>query len=408
MASAAPPSSSPPQQDFVKRIDRGAKRVQGFWDRVTEGIEMQELWAQFRSEARSSYGLYSREVDWEKIGESKKWQRPFRAAGALFWALLMKLSPVRRLLLLLAIVLLTIHVDAREGGNSVSFFYLPNLGVWVLFVLLALELGDRVTMKRDLEIASEIQRWLVPESPPDVAGVDLAFATRAANTVAGDYYDAIVRGGPFSRSGPTTGGEPLPPKGGDNERLLVVVADVAGKSVPAAILMATFQASLRALEGTGAPFEEVVRGVNRYACANSLNGLRFVTAFLAEIALSTREMRYVCAGHNPPLLRRVDGGIEKIAAGGLPLGIEENEKYEFGCAHLNQGDCLVIYTDGVVEAINENGDEFGMPRLEELVKAAPAGEPAAETLRRISARVEQFAGQARQRDDITCMVLRSN
>jgi sigma-B regulation protein RsbU (phosphoserine phosphatase) len=407
MSSAAPSSSSspPPRQQFAQRIHRGAKGVQSFWSQVTEGIKLQDLWAQFRSEARSSYGLYSREVDWEKIGESKKWQRPFRAARALFWALLMKLSPTRRVVLLLALVLMVLPVGTRTQHGDVTIeFPWHGIGVALVFLLLALELADRVTMKRDLEIAREIQRWLVPESPPNIPGADLAFATRAANTVAGDYYDALLRGGPLSASD----GASAPVDGDNGGRLLVVVADVAGKSVPAAILMATFQASLRALEGTGLPFEELIHGVNRYACANSLNGLRFVTAFFAEIDMGTRDMRYVCAGHNPPLLRRTDGAVEKIAAGGLPLGIEPKEKYEVGRTRLNSGDRLVIYTDGVVEAVNEKDDDFGMPRLEELVRATPAGESAAQTLARISGSVDQFAGQARQRDDITCLVLRVN
>ena len=143
---------------------------------------MQALWGQFKAEARSSYGLYSREVDWEGIKSDIKWRRPFRIAWALFLAMLMKLTPARRVLLLLAMVLLLlpIGVPGDRGGLSIEFPW-HNLGVAIIFLLLALELADRVTMKRDLEIAREIQRWLVPESPPQVPGVDIAFSTRPAN-----------------------------------------------------------------------------------------------------------------------------------------------------------------------------------------------------------------------------------
>src|SRR5712692_8513478 len=294
--------SSSPSGGAAKKVRHATHAAEAFWQRVTEGIELQDLWVQFRSEARSSYGLYSRDVDWEKIGESNKWQRPFRIAWALFLAMLMKLSPARRVLLLLAMVLILFSGETKIAGEIVSFKF-EAFGVALLFLLLALELADRVTMKRDLEIAREIQRWLVPASPPQVPGVDIAFSTRPANTVAGDYYDAILRG----------------PAEGEPQRLLVAVADVAGKSVPAAMLMATFQASLRALEGSGAEFSELIRGLNRYACANSLNGLRFTTAFLAEINLSTRDLVYTSAGHNPPLLRRREGAIDKLEAGGLPF-----------------------------------------------------------------------------------------
>ena len=373
----------------AEKIGQAARSVETFWQRVTEGIELQDLWGQFKTEARSSYGLYSRDVDWAGIQSGTAWRRPFRIAWALFKAMLMKMSPARRVLLLLAIVMLVFSGEAKVAGEFISIKF-EALGASILFLLLALELADRVTMKRDLEIAREIQRWLVPESPPQAPGVDIAFSTRPANTVAGDYYDAILR----SRIE------------GQSQQLLLAVADVAGKSVPAAMLMATFQASFRALEGNGEGFAELVRGMNRYACANSLNGLRFTTAFLAQIDLSTHEMEYTSAGHNPPLLRRSSGAMEKLEAGGLPFGIEPDEKYERGAARLGPGDLLVIYTDGVVEAVNEREEQFEVKRLQEIVAATPASESAAATLARLTAAVDAFAGQARQYDDITCLILR--
>jgi hypothetical protein len=140
------------------------KRWQGvrdFWARVTEGLEIAELWGQFKSEAHASYGLYSKEVDWDEISKAKKRKRYFLAAWALFQAMLMKLSPARRVLLLVAVILVVFQPDMRFGGNEVTLG-LGWVGAAMLFVLLALELGDRITMKRDLEIAREIQQWLVP------------------------------------------------------------------------------------------------------------------------------------------------------------------------------------------------------------------------------------------------------
>src|SRR5712692_5260962 len=212
-------------------LDRLGSRMRDFWQRVTEGLQLEDLWTQFKSEARASYGFYSQDVDWEAVNRATQWQRPFYIARALFWALILKLSPARRVLLLLAIAMLLF-----SGMNVRRDFGI--LGTLTLFLLLVLELADRVTMKRDLVIAREIQQWLVPEAPPAVPGVDIAFATRPANTVAGDYYDAFLR--------------PLPSRDSGSQPLLIAVADVAGKSVPAALLMATFQASLRALTATPA------------------------------------------------------------------------------------------------------------------------------------------------------------
>jgi len=367
--------------------------VRGFWQRVTEGIQISDLWAQFRAETRSSYGLYAREVDWEEVQKGRRWQRPFRAAWALFQAMLMKLSPMRRVLLLLAILLLSSHVENRHGQTSTVFFDFPSLGALVLFLLLALELADRVTMKRDLEIAREIQRWLVPETPPDVPGYDIAFLSRPANTVAGDYYDTIPRG--LAR-----------PAGAKDGKLLLVVADVAGKSVPAAILMATFQASLRAIEATGTPLGELVHSLNLYVCENSRSGLRFITAFFAELETGSGEIRYTSAGHHPALVRRAAGGVEELSEGGLPLGIEQDEQFPAGQTRIGAGDILFIYTDGLVEAVNAKGEEFGKTRLTNLLRPCDGTNTAAEVLAHITRVLDGFVGVAPQHDDITCMVVR--
>ena len=292
-------------------INHAVRRTRSFWQRVTEGIEVQDLWEQFISEARASYSLYSRDVDWDSFKKEKDTARALKVGRAFFWAMLLKLSPARRVFLLIALVFCLLalinfkfnigkEIRLEWGGQ---FFFL--LGAASLILLLALELSDRVTMKRDLEIAREIQRRLVPTEPPHVAGFDIAFATRPANTVAGDYFDAFLRNA-----------NPAAP---DSRPMIVAVADVAGKGVPAALVMATFQASLRtlAIEPTSLP--KLITGLNRYACENGVGGQRFITAFLAEVDTATRALTFINAGHNLPLLRRATGEIERLQAGGLPF-----------------------------------------------------------------------------------------
>ena len=370
-------------------------RVRSFWKRVTEGLELQQLWGQFKAEAKSSYSLYSKDVDWDEIQREKsKLKRFVFGAWGLFQAMLMKLSPARRVLLLIAVVLLLFEPDVQSDHGRTGL-QLGWLGALILFVLLALELADRVTMKRDLEIAREIQQWLVPDQPPVVSGLDIAFATRPQNTVAGDYYDAFLR--------------PTLPHDSATPPLVVVVADVAGKSVPAALLMATFQSGLRALSATPESLDEIVVGLDRYARAHSLEGRRFTTAFLAEINPETREMRYVNAGHNSPILCRLTGQIERLETGGPPFGVplftEHEPVYPSARVQLSQGDLLFIFTDGVIEAVNDRGEEFGETRLIPCIKSAP-NESAADTLKRVMTEVNTFVGYARQHDDITCLVLR--
>jgi len=381
---------------------RIGRRIEGFWQRVTEGITVQVLWSQFMSEARASYSLYSREIDWEALRKETRGRRFRKTTSALFWAMLMKLSPARRVFLLIALFFAILALTKSQVMISISKnryeAALPNnflpvlLAVAALLILLALELADRVTMKRDLEIAREIQRWLVPESPPQVAGVEIAFVSRPANTVGGDYYDAFLRDVPSSKP--------------NSKRLLLVVADVAGKSVPAALLMATFQASLRTLAEAHTSLLELVEGLNRYACAHSLGGRRFTTAFFAELEPETGVLSYVRAGHNAPFIRRASGSLERLEAGDLPLGIDAGARFTCGAATMAARDLLVIFTDGLIEAVNDADQEFGESRLLDVLKSSDAAGAQA-TLKNLLSAVDAFVGHTRQHDDITCLLLRT-
>ena len=372
------------------------QRLKDFWQRVSEGLEIRVLWTQFFSEAKDSYGLYGREVDWDALKHESRFRRICKSCSALFWAMLLKLSPARRVFLLIALVLgilsLTNTVTTVDGTQVHSPQVSPLLPMAMLIFLLALELADRVIMKRDLEIAREIQRWLVPDVPLHVPGLDLAFSSKPANTVGGDYYDAFPL-------------DPEQPPGKDNP-VMLVVADVAGKSVPAALLMATFHASLRSVASATATLTGIVTRMNRYACAHSLEGRRFTTAFFGVYNPATRVLAYVRAGHNEPFLVRASGQFERLDAGDLPLGIDPSAPYLPTEITLAAGDLLLIYSDGLVEAVNGREEEFGEHRVIDLLKTAPQ-EAAEETLQRLLASVRTFTGQRRQYDDLTAFVVRA-
>jgi len=253
-----------------------------------------------------------------------------------------------------------------------------------------LEIADRVVMKRDLEIARDIQRWLLPAKPPQVPGLQIAFAARPANTVAGDFYDVFARPA-------TDSAEP---------HFLLAVADVAGKSIPAALLMATFQASLKTLSETSCSLAGLVTSMNHYACTNSQSGLRFTTAFLAEFDPDSRTLTYINAGHNAPILRRGSGAIERLTSGGLPLGMWADKSYEEGQLILQPGDWLVIFTDGVVEAVNSRDEEYGEQRMLNVLQAGVSATPD-ELLRRMMSDLDAFVGPTPQHDDVTCMLVKA-
>jgi phosphoserine phosphatase RsbU/P len=386
MASA----SQPVNPQTTGRSNPGG-RVRRFWQRVTNGLELNQLWDQFRTETRASYGLYSREIDVDKKEGVRRGRHFWGVARQFFWAIMEKLSPARRVLLLVALALLffnpQINLFTNTGTHLIGFDFRFVAGL-LMFFLLILEVADRVVMKRDLQIAREIQSWLLPANPPQVPGMEIAFATRPANTVAGDYYDVFARPGQGSAT------------------YLIAVADVAGKSIPAALLMATFQASLKTLSATASSLAELVSGMNRYACSNSQNGLRFTTAFIAEYEPVKRALTYVNAGHNQPILRRSSGFVERLDAGGLPLGIKADAPYETGTVTLAAGDWLVVFTDGVVEAINDPGVEYGEERLIEVLNGG-ADLPPVKMLSRIMVDLDNFVGTTPQQDDITCLVIKS-
>lgn len=388
----APPSA--PQSARNGQRPKIFSELDKFWARVTEGMQVSDLWLQFKRDARTGFQLYKHDYQSGAPADPRKAGPFFQRVQELMWAILSKLTPVRRVLLLIGVILLLLPsggLQFQHGGNDVQITS-PGFQFWgglVLFVLLMLEIADRVVMKRDLEIARDIQSWLLPTTPPVVPGLSIAFATRPANTVAGDYYDI------FPRSAAV-----------DTQSFLLAVADVAGKSIPAALLMATFQASLKTLSATQSNLLDLVAGMNRYACSNSQGGLRFTTAFIAELNPATRVLQYVNAGHNNPILRRSSGTIERLTVGGLPLGIQADATYAAAEVSLAPGDWIVIFTDGLVEAENQKDEAYGEERLFGVLQAGAAFTPE-QLLQRMIAEVNRFVGTTPQHDDITCLLMKA-
>ena len=389
MASASPPAGQPAQPVTL------GMRGRQFWRRVTEGLEISQLWSQFENEARASYRLYSKDVEAKTPEGLTRRGRNLHILKEFFWAVFEKLSPARRVLLLVALVLLVIpHGGFDYSGSDGKVYAVEfDLHFWaglLLLILLMLEIADRVVMKRDLQIAREIQTWLLPGVPPLIPGLSIAYATRPANTVAGDYYDVF----------------PRPGKTNDDNRVVLAVADVAGKSIPAAMLMATFQASLKTLSTAQVALPELAANMNKYACSNSQGGLRFTTAFLAEYDPVHRTVHYINAGHNNPILRRANGQIERLDIGGLPFGIQPEAKYESATVTLAPADWLVIFTDGLVEAENARQEEYGEVRVLTELEAGKSTSPA-DLLKKLMSALDLFVGNNPQHDDVTCMLLKA-
>lgn len=234
----------------------------------------------------------------------------------------------------------------------------------------------------EMEQAAEIQRGLLPAGAPRVAGLELAAFNQSCYYAGGDYHDFFER-----------------PDG----RFMLVVGDVAGKGMPAALLMASLQARLQVLVEGEPDLARLAFRLNRIT-AEHCPGNRFVTLFLCEIDPASGEMSYVNAGHNPPLVLRRSGEAEMLPGGGLILGVLRDAPYERMQARLGEGDVLVLYSDGVTEAENPaTGEQFGEQRLLEALAPA-AGAAPEEMIARVRAAVERFAGSVSGSDDFTLVV----
>jgi serine phosphatase RsbU (regulator of sigma subunit) len=259
-------------------------------------------------------------------------------------------------------------------------------GFLLMNLLVLLEVADRLSLKRDLEVAREIQQAMLPEGTWSGPGVEAFGLTKPANTVGGDFYDILPR-----------------PDG----RVIVALGDVAGKASPAALLMALLLAMMRTLVDEGLPLGQLVARLNLQIIRQAPRS-RFITLFVASYDPRTGNMQFVNAGQTPPLLRRQNGTIERLMSGGIALGMFAGSTYEAGEVQLNPGDALLLYSDGITEAESPDGqpfDEAGLERTLALYAGAYQKSAAAELGRAIFDAVERHRRDARLADDLTVLVL---
>lgn len=237
-------------------------------------------------------------------------------------------------------------------------------------------------MERELERARVIQMGLVPAAPLQAGPWEISGRVVPARQVGGDSYDYYAL---------------------DASRLAFAIADVSGKGVPAALLMASVQASLRAFcDGRRAP-TEVMRLLNQSVARAGARD-RFVTLFYGELDHAGDRLRYVNAGHNYPLLRRRDRTVEELQTGGLPLGLFDEATYEEGSVPFAAGDALLLYSDGVSEATDRCSGQFGEERLRDLWRDCALCR-AEQVIARLLEELERFRADAAQSDDVTLMVV---
>lgn len=248
--------------------------------------------------------------------------------------------------------------------------------------LVQVEQSEKV-MERELQQAAEIQRRLLSGRIPDVPGLELVGYNVPCRTVGGDYYEFFA----------------LP-----DGKIAIVLADVAGKGMAAALVMSSLQSRVQVLIDEPSDLARLVSRLDRLMSTN-LPDNRFVTLFLCVLDPQTGEIRYCNAGHNPPLLVREGGKVERLECTGTVLGILPEIGYEERAAAMRQGDVLALFSDGITEAPDPAGDEFGEARLADLLKGKRADE-ATTILDAVNDAVSVWTAGAPPADDITLLVVR--
>ncbi|NMC48454.1 MAG: PP2C family protein-serine/threonine phosphatase, partial [Desulfovibrio sp.] len=260
-----------------------------------------------------------------------------------------------------------------------------------IFNDMAPQLADRVRMRESLELAMEVQHRLLPKAPPRVPGLDMAALSIYCDETGGDYYDF------FTFTGKKSG------------RLGVVVGDVTGHGVGAALLMATARALLRPRAEEGGTPGEVMAGVNRDLTLDTMGTGRFMTLFYLEIDQATHRLAWARAGHDPALLYDPRSGtFLELDGRGVPLGVVEDASYEDKSATgVPAGAMLVIGSDGIWETRGPDGEMFGKDRLRDIVRdKAAAGSKA--VLEAVVQALDDFRGDCPQEDDVTLVVAAFN
>ena len=271
-----------------------------------------------------------------------------------------------------------------EDDLEVLMMLASQVAIIIEKVMLHEQLIEKKRLEGQLEVARQVQLELLPPRDPELPGYDISAYNFPTEEVSGDYYDWVRI---------------------YDDQIAIVIADVAGKGVPAALLMAFLRASLRAASHIGYATHISMVKVN-YLLWESIERNQFVTAFYGILDASKQTLSYSNAGHNPPLLVNASGTSRFIERGEQPLGMFRETRYHQYYLEMEPGDVLVLYTDGATEATSPSGEEFGRERLEQAVKDAYA-RPAREMIATLQMAILEWTDQAGSNDDVTFFVIKA-
>jgi hypothetical protein len=340
---------------------------------------------QARQDLRQLYRFYLDEDRRAELQAMGRGRRAIKSAAWLLKSLLSKLSPPRRLALAAALLMCVLGRTSFPFLGIGELRFTTDLHVWgflILLLVLMLELKDKVLARDEIEVARQVQVALLPRRHPQPAGWSIWSFMRPANDVGADLVDYIDL---------------------DGGRLGVVLGDVAGKGLGAALLTAKLQATLRALVPQCITLGDLGSRMNAILHRDGIDN-RFATLFYFEIEPATGRLRYLNAGHNPPFVQRRGTGLETLGASSIPLGMMQEVACVEGALNLDPGDVLVAYSDGLTEARNARDEEFGAERLRSLLPRLK-DLPAERAVEVVIQEVNAFLGEERPHDDLSLVVV---
>lgn len=372
----------------MQRKERPSQRVRRFVREYTDGLSQEEVRRLFDREAAEAYRVLTRDQTEPEPKDQLK--RFLHRCRLVFLGISYKLTPARRALFvvsllcfLLSLTNLSFDLGAYDGSWSFRLEYSPFwsvIGFGCLLFLLTLELVDKVRVRDELEVARQLQGELLPRGNLELPGYALAHSYRTANEVGGDYYD-------FQRL--------------SDGRLALVVGDASGHGMAAGLVMAIANATLKTALDIDPACQRVHAVLNRTICRTG-DRRTFMSLFYGLLEPSKGRLEYVCAGHPFPLLRRADGAVEELGQGGLPLGLRDPLAARCFTVTLAPGDRLLLYSDGLPEALSTTGAAFGYERLSRLLAAGGSPQQIHD---RILAEFDRHTEGEPLKDDLTLMVL---
>ena len=367
------------------RMNQQSTQEPGLGRTLWEDVKKGDFFSDLRDETRDIRDFYitqDKRDELMKMGRFKRW---FVLTWWILKSMFYKLTPARRILLVAGLILIvSARVVTPGNGSDVDIQYEGArlfLGLAGIILVLLLELKDKLLAHSELQAGRAVQKAMNPERSPLVPGWSVWLFTRPANEVGGDLVDFMKL---------------------DGERFGITVGDVAGKGLGAALLMVKIQATLRALAPDYESLTSLARKVNEILSRDGIPS-RFASLIFVHLSSASGTIRYINAGHMPPLLLR-NGGIIEMEKGEPALGLAPGTTYTEHQLKLSAGETLLLYSDGIIEAQNLQGEFFGTERFKALCRSLAGATPST-VGERIIAEVELFVGQARGSDDLSLAII---